>query len=180
MLHDRITVVMITRNRAGDIRTALQHLVELLERPRIIVVDNGSTDQTVNIARNFGRTVEVIPLGEDSGGAGRNVGVKMARTPYVAFSDDDSWWAPGALPRAAERFDSFPHLGLRRPHARRSTTGPQSDIADHGDRSSPARRSGRCKRRRTAHCQFRGLRRNRSRQCIPRGGRFRSAFRRWR
>ncbi len=125
MLHERIAVVMITRNRAGDIRTALQHLVELPEKPRIIVVDNGSTDQTVNVVRGFDPAVEVVPLGRNLGGAGRNPGVRMAQTPYVAFSDDDSWWAPGALARAVQRFDAHPDLGLI---AARTLVGPHEDL----------------------------------------------------
>jgi GT2 family glycosyltransferase len=38
--------------------------------------------------------------------------VQALDTPYVAFSDDDSWWAPGALARAAALFDANPRLGL--------------------------------------------------------------------
>lgn len=112
MLQDRISVVMITRNRAAGIRTALEHLLELPEKPHIIVVDNGSSDRTCNTVREMNPGIEVVPLGTNMGGAGRNIGVQMAATPYVAFSDDDSWWEPGALRRAVTRFDSLPHLGL--------------------------------------------------------------------
>lgn len=38
--------------------------------------------------------------------------MRRARTPYVAFSDDDSWWAPGALTRAVSLLDSHPQVGL--------------------------------------------------------------------
>jgi GT2 family glycosyltransferase len=107
-----ITVVMITRNRGRHIHTALEHLIALPERPHIIVVDNGSSDDTLNIARTFHPSVEVVPLGKNMGGAGRNVGVALASTPYVAFSDDDSWWAAGALNLACNLFESDPRLGL--------------------------------------------------------------------
>ncbi len=125
MLTDRIAVVMITRNRAGGIRAALQHLADLPEKPRMIVVDNGSTDDTVNVARHFNPRVEVITLGRNLGAAGRNIGVQMARTPYVAFSDDDSWWAPGALALSVDRFDSFADLGLL---AARVLVGPEQQL----------------------------------------------------
>lgn len=39
-------------------------------------------------------------------------GVGPASTPYVAFADDDSWWAPGALQGAADLFGVRPRLGL--------------------------------------------------------------------
>ncbi len=110
LLYDQVSVVMITHNRGSQIRVALQHLLKLPEKPHIIVVDNNSSDETVKIARDSG--VEVIQLERNLGGAGRNIGVARAETPYVAFSDDDSWWRPGALRRAVDLFDSHPHLGL--------------------------------------------------------------------
>ena len=103
---------MITHNRGDQIRTALEHLLRLPEQPKIIVVDNGSSDETAEIARAMADTVEVIQLGRNLGCAGRNVGVLRARTPYIAFSDDDSWWAAGSLARAVEIFESNSDLGL--------------------------------------------------------------------
>jgi GT2 family glycosyltransferase len=54
----------------------------------------------------------VLRLPANLGAAGRNCGVALAGTPYVAFSDDDSWWADGSLARAADLFDANPRLGL--------------------------------------------------------------------
>src|SRR5215216_6536173 len=103
---------MITRNRGSQIRTALEHLRQLPEQPRIFVIDNGSSDETADEARLMGDAVEVIELDRNRGGAGRNIGVIKANTRYIAFSDDDSWWAPGSLQRAADLFDVHPNLGL--------------------------------------------------------------------
>ena len=121
----RISVVMITRNRGTQIRIALEHLLDLPERPRLIVVDNGSTDGTADAARSLGPQVEVLALGHNLGCAGRNVGVLQATTPYVAFSDDDSWWHPGALLHAADLFDASPSLGLL---AARILVGPEERL----------------------------------------------------
>src|SRR5512142_517722 len=125
MPHDRISVVMITRNRAAGICTALQHLLALPEKPHIIVVDNNSTDETVDAVRRLDPAIEVVAHHENLGGAGRNLGVQRVATPYVAFSDDDSWWEPGALERAVERFETFPRLGLI---AARMLVGPQEQL----------------------------------------------------
>ncbi len=124
-MQDRISIVMITRNRGAQIHTAVRHLLALPEKPHIIVVDNGSSDDTVNIARGLDREIEVVSLGRNLGGAGRNVGVSLARTAYVAFSDDDSWWAPGALSRACDLLDSDPRLGLL---AARILVGPDEQL----------------------------------------------------
>ncbi|HYO33908.1 MAG TPA: glycosyltransferase [Nocardioidaceae bacterium] len=80
-------------------------------RDPVILVDNGSTDGTLAAVAGFPH-VQVVELSRNHGAVARNVGVAMARTPYVAFADDDSWWAPGALDRAVALFDADPALGL--------------------------------------------------------------------
>jgi GT2 family glycosyltransferase len=84
----------------------------LPERPHVIVVDNGSDDGTPREIARHRPEVEVIALEENLGAAARTVGAAALDTPYVAFSDSDSWWAPGALTRAANCFDRHPDLGL--------------------------------------------------------------------
>ena len=103
----RVTTVIATRNRWPD-------LVETLPRhqPPVVLVDNGSTDRTADLVSEHFPHVQVLALPENRGAVARNVGVRAARTPYVAFADDDSWWAEGALARAVELFDAFPRLGL--------------------------------------------------------------------
>ena len=118
----RVAVVVVTRNRISDLLTTLGHLEALPERPKIVVVDNASSDGTARAVRQRHPDVEVVPLGENLGGAGRNVGVSRVDAPYVAFSDDDSWWAPGSLTRAADILDRHPRLALL---AGRIMVGPQ-------------------------------------------------------
>jgi GT2 family glycosyltransferase len=108
----RVSVVVVTRNRLPELHTTLDHLCALPEAPEVVVVDNASSDGTAEAVRRRHPDVEVIPLDENLGGAGRNVGVERVDTPYVAFSDDDSWWAAGSLSRAADLLDEHPRLGL--------------------------------------------------------------------
>jgi len=107
---------MITRNRLGAVIPTLERLVSLPERPPIVVVDNGSSDATVATIEERFPSVQVIALASNRGGAARNVGVAAAGTPYVAFADDDSWWAPGSLARAADILDQHPRLALLNAH----------------------------------------------------------------
>ncbi|BBJ45302.1 glycosyl transferase [Streptomyces antimycoticus] len=107
-----VGVVVATRNRADTLATALAHLTALPERPPILVVDNGSTDHTrVMIAERF-PGVDVLAHSVNRGALARNDGVRALTTPYIAFSDDDSWWRHGALSRAARLLDTHPRLGL--------------------------------------------------------------------
>ncbi|MFF4485925.1 glycosyltransferase family 2 protein [Streptomyces sp. NPDC001544] len=106
----RVTVAVITR-RASVLRT-LDALAALPEQPPVIVVDNGIDDTTLTAIRRHPAAVRVLRPGRNTGALGRNLAARHARTPYVAFSDDDSWWEPGSLGRAADVLDAHPRLGL--------------------------------------------------------------------
>lgn len=108
----RVAVVVVTRNRCHELMATLGHLRTLPENPRVVVVDNASVDGTTEAVRSRFPEVEMVSLDENLGAAGRNVGVGRVNTPYVAFSDDDSWWTADSLSRAADLFDSHPRLGL--------------------------------------------------------------------
>lgn len=87
-----VTAVIATRNRRSELCATLERLSALPERPEIIVVDNGSRDGTAQAVRRSFPRVELITLRRNQGACARNVGVRRAGTPYVALSDDDSWW----------------------------------------------------------------------------------------
>ncbi|HWG12096.1 MAG TPA: glycosyltransferase [Streptosporangiaceae bacterium] len=112
MLTGHVTVVMATRNRRPGLCRTLEHLAALPEQPPIVVVDNGSDDGTVAAVRRSFPQVEVVELRRNYGAYARNHGVRRARTPYVALSDDDSWWEPGALTRAVSVLEAHPRLGV--------------------------------------------------------------------
>jgi GT2 family glycosyltransferase len=115
MSHDEaadVTVVIATRDRCAELDRTLGRLTELPERPPVIVVDNGSGDGTGGMVRDRYPAVRLVTLRRNLAAAARNEGVRRARTPYVAFSDDDSWWEPGSLRRAAEVFEACPWLGV--------------------------------------------------------------------
>jgi GT2 family glycosyltransferase len=108
----RVGAVMITWNRREEALIAVGRLLTLPERPHVVLVDNGSDDGTAQAVAAAHPEVEVIALRENLGAVGRNVGVARLRTPYVAFADDDTWWEPGALARAADVLDEHPRLAV--------------------------------------------------------------------
>ncbi|MDE3202694.1 MAG: glycosyltransferase [Acidobacteriota bacterium] len=120
-----VTVVVATRDRRAELLRSLERLVGLPERPAVVVVDNCSSDGSAAAVRSAFPAVEVIALAANLGAAARNVGLRVASTPLVAFSDDDSWWADGALATAARRFSDDPRLGLL---AARVVVGPGEDL----------------------------------------------------
>jgi glycosyltransferase involved in cell wall biosynthesis len=109
----RVSVVITTFNQAayiGDtIRSALQQSFTDLE---IVVVDDGSVDDTPEVVAQFGRDVRYIRQ-ENRGVAGaRNRAVEATRGELVAFLDSDDLWEPGKLARQVECHDRFPGAAL--------------------------------------------------------------------
>lgn len=111
-----VTVVVITHNRRDELVSCLRRLRSLPEHPAVVVVDNASTDGSPAAARAAHPQATVIALPANRGAAGRNVGLAVASTPYVAFCDDDTWWEPGSLRRAAEVLDAHPRTAVLTAH----------------------------------------------------------------
>ncbi len=68
----------------------------------VIVVDDGSTDDSARIAESFGPPVRVIRQSNAGESAARNRGIEAARGEWVAFLDADDLWLPHKLERQAE------------------------------------------------------------------------------
>jgi GT2 family glycosyltransferase len=107
----RTTVVVITHNRRPELLRTLDRLAELPEQPEVFVTDNASTDGTSTAVALRHPQVRLVRPGRNHGAVGRNLAVRRVRSPYVAFCDDDSWWAPGSLSAAADLLDRYPALG---------------------------------------------------------------------
>jgi GT2 family glycosyltransferase len=110
-----VTVVVASRDRAGDLTATLPR-----HAAPVVVVDNGSSDGSVGVVRAEAERrhaaglpeLRLLETGHNLGATARNRGVEAAATDLVAFADDDSWWAPGSLERAAELFAAHPRLAL--------------------------------------------------------------------
>lgn len=93
-----VTVVVPAYNAAPYLGLALQSLREQTAVPdRIVVVDDGSTDDTTAVAESAGVTCLRQP--NKGPGAARNRGLSVTETPFVAFLDADDWYAPTKLER---------------------------------------------------------------------------------
>ncbi|MET9026548.1 glycosyltransferase [Nocardia sp. NPDC004168] len=111
MVTERMTVVIMTRNRREQLLRTLAHMTTLPDAAPIILVDNGSTDGTADAVAAAFPSVILIRSAENLGAVARNIAVERTATPYVAFCDDDTRWQPGALTRAADVLDRYPGLG---------------------------------------------------------------------
>lgn len=135
----RITLVIMTRNRVDELLATLGSLTALPEAPPIIVADNGSSDGTSDaVIRRF-PGIGVIRFPRNVGVEARNAAVAEARTPYVAFNDDDSRWTAGALTKVVELFDRYPTLGAVTAHVLTHRNGGEDDPMSLEMLDSPVR-----------------------------------------
>jgi N-acetylglucosaminyl-diphospho-decaprenol L-rhamnosyltransferase len=112
MKESRVTVVVLTYNRAQEVLRTLSYLSALEEQSPIILVDNGSSDETASWVAQAYPLVDIVRLDRNIGAAARNAGVQRAATPYVALCDDDTWWEPGSLRRAADILDAHQSIAV--------------------------------------------------------------------
>jgi len=101
-----VTVIVPAYNAAPFLRVTLDALQAQTQTPeKIIVIDDGSTDDTAAIANKMG--VEVIHQDQKGPGAARNRGLEVADTDFVAFCDADDWYVPDKLERAIDMLDKL-------------------------------------------------------------------------
>ena len=102
-----ISVIVPTYNRASLVVCAIQSIREqTYQNFEIIVVDDGSTDNTKEVVESLGdMRIRYISHERNKGGsAARNTGIKAARGKYIAFLDSDDEWEPSKIERQLEIF----------------------------------------------------------------------------
>lgn len=98
MINNAISTILPTHNRAHLLRRAIVSVLEqLAEQDELIVVDDGSTDDTKTVVSEFGNRIHYIKTPGLGVGVARNIGVQNAGNPLVAFMDSDDEWLPDKI-----------------------------------------------------------------------------------
>ena len=106
-----ISVVIPAYNTALYIGEAIRSVLgQSLAPSEVIVVDDGSKDETADIAASFGEPVRVLRQTNGGIGAARNSGVEIAQGELLAFLDSDDLWAPEKLEKQADALQRKPEL----------------------------------------------------------------------
>ena len=109
----RISVVIPTYNRSKVVRNALESVFsQTYPAAEIIVVDDGSKDDTREVLASYGNRIKAIS--QENGGlsAARNTGIQAASSEWVAFLDDDDEHVPERLAIAAETIGIHPDIDV--------------------------------------------------------------------
>ena len=95
-MHDvAVSVIILTYNRSAVVTRAVESALSCV-RPddEVLVVDDGSTDDTAAALARFGDRIRYLPGPHGGAGRARNRGVAAASRPLVAFLDSDDEWVP--------------------------------------------------------------------------------------
>ena len=103
-MNDLISVIIPVKNGSNYLKEAIEGIIAQKMNVEIIVVDDCSTDNTVEIAQSYGCK---IVKHETSCGqvAGKNNGLKVAQGKYILFHDHDDIMNEGALKRLYDEFE---------------------------------------------------------------------------
>ena len=113
MQEPRISVVVPVYNGETFIVRAIESvLAQTWPAHEIIVVDDGSTDETPELVARFGANVQYIRQDHEGVSAARNRGVGVATGDWIAFLDADDWYYPQRLRRHAEWLIRDPDLSF--------------------------------------------------------------------
>ena len=108
-----VSVVIPTYNCERYIAQTLESvLAQSLPPLEVLVVDDGSTDATAQIARSFGEPVRVIQQRNQGVCQARNRGFEASRGTFVCFLDHDDYWFPWKLARQVEALEANPVAGV--------------------------------------------------------------------
>ena len=127
-----ISVIIPAYNAEKFIGEAIESaLNQTRPAKEIVVVDDASTDRTVEIARSFGDRVKVLVNKVNSGpGASRDRGAQAAAGDSLAFLDADDYWLPTHLDTLAQLLEGFPEVALA--VSRAELTGSRTGVwPDH-------------------------------------------------
>jgi GT2 family glycosyltransferase len=109
----QVTIVVVASSVRPELERCFDSVVSHAGMAvETILVDNASTDDTIDWVRAVHPQIRVIHLASNIGVAARDHGLRHASTPYTMFLDSDAALAPGALPTMVNALETHPAWGL--------------------------------------------------------------------
>ena len=109
----RVSVVIPTYNCARFLGQTIDSALRQAYRDfEIIVVDDGSTDDTQQVVAGYGKTIRYVYQSNQGASAARNVALSIASGEFIAYLDADDLWIADKLSRQVEYMDDHPACGF--------------------------------------------------------------------
>jgi len=106
-----VSVVIPAHNCGRYLKRSIESVLsQSVKADEIIVVDDGSTDDTADIARGYGRQIVYVHQANSGASVARNAGIKAAKGDWIAFLDSDDQWLPDKLQKQRALILSHPQL----------------------------------------------------------------------
>src|ERR1700688_4527172 len=115
MPQPRVTILIDTFNYGHFIEEAIDSVLAQdfpTEEKEVLVVDDGSSDDTAERVKKFGSRVQYFYKPNGGQGSAVNFGVEKASGEIIAILDADDYWLPGKLRRVVQEFDANPAAGM--------------------------------------------------------------------
>lgn len=94
----KVSVIVPVYNRKRTIKRCINSILSQTMPPfEVIVVDDGSTDKTIELIENISDKIRIIKQNHRGAQAARNLGIINAKGDYIAFLDSDDKWLPNLL-----------------------------------------------------------------------------------
>lgn len=115
-----ISIIIPVFNRAGIVGRTLDSIAAQTLRPlNIILVDNNSSDNTLEVLTQWGKDnstddfkITILQEKKPGAAAARNCGLKIVKTPYVMFFDSDDTMSPTHIENIINAFIAHPDVGI--------------------------------------------------------------------
>lgn len=108
-----VSTVIPVFNGAKFVCRCIESVLAQTYRPiEVIVIDDGSTDESATLLRAYGERIRVIAQSNSGVSVARNVGIQTARGEFIAFLDQDDWWQPTKTSRQIDLFLADSTVGL--------------------------------------------------------------------
>jgi glycosyltransferase involved in cell wall biosynthesis len=121
-----VSIVITTYNQAAFIEATVRSaLAQTYPRCEVIVVDDGSSDETPERLATFGSTIRYIRQDNRGVAGSRNTGIRQATGELLAFLDGDDIWEPGKIAAQVAAYQAHPRSGLIAVDTR-EFTGPRT------------------------------------------------------
>lgn len=109
----KVSVIVPTYNRAAFLPAAIESILgQSFQDFEVLVIDDGSTDSTVEVLRTYHEKVTYIYQENQWVSAARNTGIEASRGEYLAFLDSDDLFLPDKLEIQVRLLDERPEIGL--------------------------------------------------------------------
>jgi glycosyltransferase involved in cell wall biosynthesis len=102
----KVSVIIPTYNRANSIHQSIQSVLnQTYKNIELIIVDDGSTDSTMNTLEKYGKQLKAVYQKNQGPSYSRNYGVSLSSGEFIAFLDSDDTWEPTKIENQVQLLD---------------------------------------------------------------------------